>query len=100
MIRFQRSIRSARGKGLEATQWAKEVTEYINGKHPETRVQAFSPRFGDISTIVWQVDLSDLAALDKFQQGLNADEGYWAMIKKSSDLFSEGSVNDTVFESM
>ena len=100
MIRFQRSIRTARGKGLEARQWAKEVTEYINGKHPESNLQVFAERFGDISVLVWQVDLGDLAALDKFQQGLNADEGYWAMLKKSYDLFIEGSVADTVFETL
>jgi len=99
MIRFQRSIRTARGRGLEATKWAKKVTEYINGKRPETSVQVFSTRFGDIGTIVWQVDVDDLAALDKFQQGLNADEGYWNLLKKSYDLFAEGSVHDTVFES-
>ena len=100
MIRFQRSIRTARGKGLEATQWAKEITEYINGQRPDAKLQVFSPRFGDINSILWQVDLDDLAALDQYQQFLNTNEGYWALIQKSYDLFMEGSVDDTVLESL
>ena len=100
MIRFQRSIRTARGKGLEATQWAKEITEYINAQRSEANLQVFSLRFGDINTIVWQVDFDNLAALDGYQQFLNTNEGYWALIQRSYDLFMEGSVDDTVLESL
>lgn len=85
MIRFQRSIRTARGKGLEAIQWAKEVTEHVNGKRPEASGQVFSPRFGDIGAIVWQADFDDLAALDNYQQFFNTDEGYWALVKEGID---------------
>jgi hypothetical protein len=100
MIRFQRSSRTARGKGLEARQWAKEVTEYINGKHPESNLQVFAERFGDISALVWQADFDDLSALDKYQQSFDPDEGYWALINKATDFFIEGSVVDTVIESL
>ncbi len=36
MIRFQRTGEISRGKGAEATQWAKEVAEYI-ARNPERR---------------------------------------------------------------
>jgi len=100
MIRFQRLIRTARGRGLEATQWAKDITAYVNAQRPEANLQVFSLRFGDINTIVWQVDFDNLTALDQYQQFLNTNEGYWAWIRKSVDLFMEGSVDDTVLESL
>ena len=100
MIRFQRSIRISRGRALEATQWAREVSEYINGKQPNFKAQAFSSRFGDVNMIVWHIDFADLAALDKYQQSFNTDSGYWEMIKKGSDYFIEGSVYDSAFETV
>ena len=98
MIRFQRSIRSARGRNLEAIEWAKEIAEYVNSKQPNYKVQAFSTRFGELGTLVWQVDLEDLAALDTFQQAIGADQGYWDLIKKGNDLFIEGTTYDSVFD--
>ena len=100
MIRFQRSIRTARGRGLEATQWAKDIAGYVNGQRSEANLQVFSLRFGNINTIVWQADFDNLAALDQYQQALNTDEGFWALIQKSYDLFMEDSVDDTVLESL
>lgn len=100
MVRFQRSIRTARGKPLEAIQWAKEVTEYINGKQPNFKVQVFTSRFGDSGMLAWQIDFDDLAALDKYQKFFNSDEGYWALVTKSYDLFIEGSLHDSVFETL
>lgn len=100
MIRWQRSIRTARGKNIEAVQWAKEVTDYVNSKQPNYNAQAFSSRFGDTNMLVWQVDFQDLAELDKYQQFFNTDQGYWGLIKKAADFFIEGSIYDSVFESL
>ena len=100
MIRWQRSIRSAGARNLEAVQWAKEVTDYVNGKQPNYKLQAFSSRFGDVNMLVWQVDFEDLATLDKYQQFFGTDPDYWELIKKATDLFIEGTTNDTVFESL
>ena len=100
MIRWQRSIRSSGARNLEAVQWAKEVTDYINSKHPDHKVQAFSSRFGDVSLLVWQVDFEDLAALDKYQESFNTDQGYWEMVNNAAGFFIEGTVYDNVFESL
>jgi len=100
MIRWQRSIRVAGGKILEAIQWAKEVTAYVNGKQPNHKVQAFSSRFGDTNMLFWQVDFEDLASLDKFQQSFNNDQGYWDLVNKATPLFIEGSSYDTVYEEL
>jgi len=100
VIRFQRSIQVAGGKNLEAVQWAKEVTEYLNGKQPDNKAQAFSSRFGDVNEMAWQIDFEDLAALDKYQQFFNTDQGYWEMVKKAEDLFIEGTTYDSAFETL
>ena len=100
MIRFQRSLRSAGDKIGEATEWSKEVTAYLNGKFPGTNLQVFASRFGDVSMIVWQADFDTLASLDNYQQMINGDDGYWAVVAKSTGFFAEGSINDTVFETL
>lgn len=100
MIRWQRSIRSAGNRNLEAVQWAKEVTDYVNDKQPKYKVQAFSSRFGDVNMLVWQVEFEDLTALDKFQQFFNTDQGYWELLEKATGFFMEGTTYDTVFEGL
>jgi hypothetical protein len=100
MIRFHRSIRSASNNAGATIQWSKEVTDYLNGKYAGTNVQVFAHRFGDVSTIVWEADFDTLASLDDYQHTLNANEAYWAVVAKSAGLFVEGSVDDTVLESL
>ena len=100
MVRWQRSIRIARGKNLEAVQWAKEVTDYANSKQPNYKVQAFSSAFGDVSMLVWHADFEDLAALDKFGKFFNTDQGYLELVMKAADFFVEGSVYDSAFEAL
>lgn len=100
MIRFQRSIRVARGKNFEAEKWAKEVSDYVNSKHPNHKVQPFSSRFGELGVLSWFVDFDDLAALDKFQQALGSDQEYWDLVGKAVDLFVEGTTYDSVFDTL
>jgi hypothetical protein len=100
MVRFERSARVARGKLLEARQWAQEVTDYANKNHPEANVQAFSKRFGNIGKLSWQADFDDLAALDQYQVSFDSDQGYWALVSKGTELLVEDSVRDTVYETL
>lgn len=100
MVRFERSARVARGKQQEARQWAQEVTDYANSNHPEGKLQVLSERFGNLGRISWQADFDDLAALDRYQKSFDTDEGYWALLSKSTELFIENSVNDTVYETL
>jgi hypothetical protein len=100
MVRFERSARVARGKDQVARQWAQEVTDYANSNHPEGKLQVFSERFGNLGRISWQADFDDLAALDRYQKSFDTDKSYWALINKSTELFMENSVNDTVYETL
>ena len=100
MIRFQRTAGVSRGKGAEATQWAKEVTEYINTHFPEVQLLVFAPRFGALNTIHWIADVEDLASLDRWQQQIGADEGYLELLSKATDLLIAGSIVDAVLMSI
>jgi len=100
MIRFQRSGRIAQGKDLQAIEWSKEVTAYLNGKFSETNLQVFSHRFGVIDILAWQADFDSLASLDNYQRAINADEGFGERIGKGTGIFIEGSFFDTVFETL
>ena len=100
MIRYERSLLAAAGKAREAAAWAQEVTAYLNGKLPQAKIQAFTHRFGDVSTITWQADFDSLASLENYQQAVNADQGYWQLIDQTDELFAEGSIYDTILQSL
>lgn len=100
MIRYERTLRASGGKGREATAWAQEVTTYLNGKFAETRLQVFAQRFGEVNTISWQADFDTLTSLNNYQQAVNGDQGYWELVNKTDGFFVDGSINDTVFESL
>ena len=100
MIRFERTLRAVGGKGREATAWAQEVTTYLNGNFAETNLQVFAQRFGDVNTISWQADFDSLESLNAYQRAINSDVGYWQLVDKTDGFFMEGSINDTVLESL
>ena len=96
MIRFQRTAIASGVNTLNAIQWAKEITEFINKKHPQIKLQVFSGRFTPYGTIYWAADCEDLAALDSWQRAIQADQEYWALLSKAEGLFIEGQGLDVV----
>ncbi len=96
MVRFQRTARAKGGKFLEAMQFAKEVAGYLNDKYAPVSIQVYSELFGDVNTIYWYVDYKDLATIEGINAQLLADQGYWAIVNKATDLFIEGSVHDAL----
>jgi hypothetical protein len=98
MIRLQRTIQFRRGN--QAMKWARELTDYVNTTHGETRMTLFRSRFGNVSTICWMGDFKDLAALEAWQQKVGADKSYREMIKKSFVFVIPGSVEDTILEAV
>lgn len=90
----------ARGLNLpKAVEWAQEVTEYINTKHPGGNLQVFTGQFGEYGAMYWFADFEDLAALDHWAQQILAGPGYWEAIGKAEGLFQEGSIEDKVMRS-
>lgn len=98
MIRFQRTMRVRRGRG--AARWAKELLDYMNTTYKRPAIQLFKSRFGNISTLYWVADFNDLAALQVWQARVEADAGYRELVKKSFDIVIDGTVEDTILQSL
>jgi hypothetical protein len=100
MIRFERTAMASGVNILKAIQWSKEVTEFINKKYPQNKLQVFTGRFAPYGTIYWAADFDDLAALDRWQQAIQADQEYWALLSKAEGLFLAGRGLDIVMASV
>jgi len=98
MIRLQRTMEVKRGK--HAMTWAKELFDYITITHGKPTIHLFRSRFGNVSTLYWTVDFTDLEALFKWQRHIGADPGYLTLVKNSLDIIIEGTVKDTILESV
>jgi len=98
MIRFQRTMRVRRGR--HATLWALELSDYMNAAHGEPKLQLFSSRFGNVSTLMWVADFKSLAALEEWQKRVGADAGYRELVKKSFEIVIDGTVEDAVLQSV
>ncbi len=97
MVRLSRTAEFYRGKGV--VRWAKEITDYINARFPQTTLQVFTVRYGPLNVICWMADFADVSALDSWQMAVGSDEGYNSLRKQSLDMLVEGSLVDTVMMS-
>lgn len=87
-------------RGRHATQWAGELLDYMNATHGKPKLQLFASRFGNVSTLYWTADFDGLAALEAWQQKVGADAGYRELVKKSFDIVIDGTVEDSILESV
>lgn len=99
MVRWIRSGQVAHPKYFQAVQWAKEIAEFDNKKY-KVRVDVYLDTFGQVGTIRWFIDFADLAAFEKFRSQQMADQEYSQIINRSTDLFIQGSIADTVMHSI
>jgi hypothetical protein len=100
MVRFTRSAKTVLGKQREAAQWAGEIAAYINGNFSGANFKVFSQNFGEVGRLVWMADFENMGALEEFVDKVVADEDYWAIAAKGSDLLVEGSVVDESMNSL
>ena len=98
MIRLQRTMKVKRGN--HALVWAKELFDYMTTTQGKPTIHLFKSRFGNVSTLYWMIDFKDLAALEVWQHKLGSDAGYLELVKNSLDIIIEGTVEDTILESV
>ena len=96
MIRFQRTAIASGVNISRSIVWAKEITDFINQKYPQGNLQVFTGRFAPYGTVYWAADFEDIAALDRWQRAIQADQEYWALLSKAEGLFLEGRGLDVV----
>jgi hypothetical protein len=83
---------------MEAISWAKETAGYVEKKLGCPPVSVWLDAVGQVGTLRWAMDLPDLAAMDKIQALMMADQGYWQLIDKAfkNGLFVDGSSHDVI----
>jgi hypothetical protein len=99
MVRWTRSAQIASGKGMQAIQWAKEITEWANKKY-NLQMKVYLDYFGEVGTIRWFVDYENLAALEKVGDPILGDQEYWQRVNQAADFFIEGIMVDTVMRAI
>ncbi len=82
-----------------AMAFAVDITNYIKGKHNNT-ISCWARVGGPVGEIVWQTEFPDMAALQKFQEAIQADQQYWAKVKAAEGLFDTGSMLDGVWNQL
>lgn len=92
MVRFQRQALPKFGKFPQAIQWAKVFAEYMTKNHA-VNFRIFVESNGAIH---WIADYPDYDALGRVRTKILSDSEYWGHISRASDLFVEGSINDSV----
>jgi hypothetical protein len=95
MVRWTRSALIARGKGIQALQWAKEITDWANKKY-NSQMKVYMDYFGENGTLRWFVDYEDLTTFEKISNQIFGDQEYWQKLTQAADLFVEGSGFDTI----
>jgi len=96
MVRWMRKARVVPGKFMEAFGFATEIASYVKKYEGLPPVQVFIDSFGDMTTFRWVVDYEDLAAMEKVNTQMIADQEYLKKVDSSSHVFIPGSVKDVV----
>jgi len=99
MYKFVRSGK-IKGNVPEAVRWAKEIADYVSGKHSPVKVHVYTGMFGDLNTIFWEIEHKDLASIEALSAKLVSDQGYWAVVEKAAGLFIDGTFRDSVLGSV
>ncbi len=73
----------ANGKYMEAISWAKETAGYVEKKWGTPPVSVFIDSFSAMGVVRWTTDYADLAALEKVQNQMMLDQGYWQLVEKA-----------------
>ena len=99
MVRWTRSAQIAHEKVPQAMKWAKETAEFANKKY-KTQITVYMDFFGEVGTIRWFNDYTDLAAFEKVRSQLLADQEYFQRLTQAADLLVQGSGFDTVMHTI
>ncbi len=96
MIRFQRRAVPRISKYRQAMEWAQALAKYMKDSHGvDFRIYVESE-----GTIHWIADYPSYESYGKVRMATQKDSDYWNYISRASDLFVEGSIQDTVLSAV
>lgn len=77
--------RAKGGQVREAIAGAKEIAGYLHSKHG-AKVEVFLQQFGPAGTIYLIGEQADLASIQSLQAKVMADDDYWNLVQKLSQV--------------
>jgi hypothetical protein len=96
MIRFTKTAVVAGGHSAEALGFADKVTQLMNSRYPDARVQ-WGMQIGGASGVVhWTMDVEDLNTVGTMFRELMMDGEYTSLVDSAGQAFVHGSVHDTL----
>jgi hypothetical protein len=96
MVRFIRSAVPVIGHHPDAIAFGKEITEYVRATYG-VNTQLFVDSEG---TLYWITDYKDYAAFGEVRNAITTDPGYWKIVNKAEGLLLDGTIADTVINSI
>jgi hypothetical protein len=102
MYRWIRTAKISNGRFPQAIGWAKEVSGFVQKKFKTPDIRVYTAAVGEIGTLVWETDYSDLATLEKIQAQIPGDSEYWQYIHRAAQeqLFIDGETRDTLLRQL
>ena len=85
MYKIMAVTKARPGKLREAIGLSKEMAEHIKSKY-DVNLQVHLQQFGPTGTIYSIGEVKDLATIQVIQGKLLADDGYWAIVRKSAEI--------------
>ncbi len=85
---FSRTCQISQGKGPQATQWAREMSEYLQGRDPGRGLGVYRQAFGPLGQVTFFSRHASLAAFEEQAQALGEDSGYRERLAKAMGLFT------------
>ena len=85
MYKIMSVTRAKPGKLREAIGLSKEMAEHLKSKY-DVNLQVHLQQFGPSGTIYSIGEVKDLATIQTIQGKLLADEGYFAIVRKSAEI--------------
>jgi hypothetical protein len=98
MIKRIISLKPVGAKAQEARQFAKEVNDFINKKHPKISSEVYMEKYGEVGTIYFIALFESIGQMEETMAATGADEKYQVLATKGLGLFVDGSLKMTLME--
>ena len=87
------TARARFGKLPQAYGFARDLAEYVNERHPQVAMSAYSNDLIEFGSVHWFTDYPDAATYERVRLALLEDAGYVELYERANDLFLEDSVD-------
>ena len=99
-ISYHRVCTIAPGQGQDAVAFAREISDYIDGKWPEVQIGSVRPLLLPNNQIHWVSQHENMADFSAKRPAIFGDSGYQDILAKAVELFEPNTCVDTLFANL